>query len=341
LVSQALPIILVCDGLGIPRSSYYASLKPKIPRSQSRRRSHRALGEAERQAVIETLHSPRFVNRAPATIVATLLDEGQYLCSTRTMYRVLESLDEVRERRAVARRPAYKKPELLATGPNQVWSWDITKLKTFEKWVYYYLYVVLDIFSRYVVGYLVASRESGPLARDLIEETCKKQGIVPGTLTIHSDRGTSMTSKTVDLLYADLGIVKSFGRPSVSDDNPFSEAQFKTAKYCPLFPDRFGPITQARTVCRGLFTWYNQEHRHSGIAYYTPEQVHYGKHVELHKTREKALAAAYAKNPERFKSKPVPRLVPEGVWINPPEKPGPVVDSYEKTETGIFVKKAA
>jgi putative transposase len=301
------------------------------------------LSETEREAVVEVLHSPTFVNMAPAAIFATLLDEGKYLCSVRTMYRILASLDEVRERRAIARRPAYKKPELLASGPNQVWSWDITKLKTFEKWVYFYLYVLMDIFSRYVVGYLIAERESGELARELILESCEKQGIVPGTLTIHSDRGTPMKSKTVSMLYTDLGIDKSLSRPSVSDDNPFSEAQFKTVKYCPRFLERTGTIHEARDMGRDLVTWYNCEHKHSGIGYYTPEQVHYGKHVELQKTRAKALSEAYSRNPERFKLMPKPQAVPNGVWINPPKlegvSPGLVVGGYEKTASGIFVKK--
>jgi len=255
------------------------------------------------------------------------------------MYRILSQENEVRERRAVSRRPIYKKPELLACAPNQVWSWDITKLRTFEKWVYFYLYVLLDIFSRYVVGYLIAGRESSILAKELIEESCAKQGITPGTLTIHSDRGSPMKSKTVNMLYGDLGIDKSFSRPSVSNDNPFSEAQFKTLKYCPLFPGRIGSLTEARAIGRKLFTWYNCEHRHSGIGYYTPEQVHYGKHVELHKIRGKTLLSAYEKNPERFKSRPTPKAVPGGVWINPPAQPGLTVDLYEKTVSGIFLKK--
>jgi putative transposase len=301
--------------------------------------SHRALSVTERLDVIEVLHSERFLDRAPAVIVASLLDEGKYLCSVRTMYRILRSLDEVRERRAIARRPVYKKPELLATGPNQVWSWDITKLKSFEKWVYFYLYVLLDIYSRYAVGYVVASRESGAIARELIEESCRKQGILPGQLTIHSDRGTPMKSKTLGMLYTDLGIDRSLGRPSVSDDNPFSEAQFKTVKYCPIFPERVGSLIESREITRKIMTWYNCEHKHSGIAYYTPEQVHYGFHLELHKAREKALILAFEKNPERFKSMPTPKLVPGGVWINPPVAPGLTTDLYEKTESGIFIKK--
>jgi putative transposase len=332
-------VIVVCDGLGIPRSSYYDALKPKAHRVISKRRSHRALGEAERSEVVEVLHSLRFVDQAPASIFATLLDEGRYLCSVRTMYRILAQLDEVRERRAIARRPVYSKPELLANGPNQVWSWDITKLRTFEKWVYFYLYVLMDVFSRYVVGYLIAGAESGALARELIEESCKKQGIAPGKLTIHSDRGTPMKSKTVGMLYADLGIDKSFGRPSVSDDNPYSESLFKTVKYCPLFPEQFGNLVEARTIGRRMFTWYNCEHKHSGIAYYTPEQVHYGLNQSLHETRAKALAEAFENHPERFGSMPTPQIVPGSVWINKPENPGLAVDLYEKNESGIFVKK--
>ena len=258
------------------------------------------------------------------------------------MYRILTSLDEVRERRAVAQRPRYQKPELLATGPNQVWSWDITKIKTFEKWVYFYLYVLLDIFSRYVVGYLVATQELASLARELIEESCRKRNILPDSLTIHSDRGAPMKSKTLGMLYSDLGINKSFGRPSVSDDNPFSESQFKTLKYSPLFPGKVGLLGEAREISRKLMTWYNQEHRHSGISYFTPHQVHYGEHVEIKAIREATLREAYAKHPERFKVQPKPQPVPEEVWINPPAPPashGLVTELYEKTESGIFVKK--
>lgn len=339
MIGQALQIAFVCDGLGIPRSSYYASIKPVVEKARTSRPSHRALGETERSEVVETLHSARFVNHAPATIFATLLDEGKYLCSVRTMYRILSVLDEVRERRAIARRPAYSKPELLATGPNQVWSWDITKLKTYEKWVYFYLYVLLDIFSRYVVGFLIANRESGALAKELIEESCQKQGILPGTLTIHSDRGSPMKSKTVNMLYSDLGIDPSLSRPSVSDDNPFSESQFKTVKYYSQFPERFSDLAYARAEGRKLFTWYNCEHRHSGIAYYTPEQVHYGKYVELHKVREATLREAQEKHPERFNSKPSLKSVPGEVWINKPESPGLTVSGYEKTASGIYLKK--
>jgi putative transposase len=330
----------VCDGLGIPRSTYYYSVRPHLEPVPSKRVSHRALSEAERQEATDLLHSSRFVDLAPPAIVATLLDEGKYICSSRTLYRILASLEEVRERRAVARRPRYQKPELLATKPNQVWSWDITKLKTFEKWVYCYLYVLLDVFSRYVVGYLVATEESAELARELIEQSCQKQNILPGSLTIHSDRGAAMTSKTLGMLYSDLGITKSLSRPSVSDDNPFSESQFKTLKYSRLFLDKIGNLSEARNLCRELMTWYNQEHKHSSIGYYTPQQVHYGEHSRLREVRERALHEAFTRHPERFRAQPSPAPVPQAVWINPPESlPGLVTDLYEKNEFGIFIKK--
>ena len=345
LVNQNIPTVTVCDALNIPRSSYYYYRQPESEQREPKPyTSHRGLSEAEHKNVIEILHSPKYVDKAPATVVASLLDEGIYICSVRTMYRILAGLIETRERRSVARRPPYSKPELLASGPNQVWSWDITKLKTFEKWTYFYLYVLMDVFSRYVVGYLVAATESANLARAMIEESCEKQNILRNTLTIHSDRGSPMKSKTVDMLYSDLGIIKSFSRPSVSDDNPFSEAQFKTLKYCPLFPAKVGNLIEARVLARTLVSWYNQEHKHSGIAYYTPEQVHYGRHRELHDIRARTLREAYDRHPERFKSMPSPATVPKQVWINPPkpnlvESPGLVVDLFEKTESGIFVQK--
>ncbi len=256
------------------------------------------------------------------------------------MYRILEALGELRERRAIARRPHYSRPELLATAPNQVWSWDVTKLLTFEKWVYFYLYVILDVFSRYVVGWLIAGRESAILARELIEQSCEKQGIAMGQLTIHSDRGSPMKSKTVEMLYTDLGIARSLGRPSVSNDNPFSESQFKTIKYCPLFPGKFASLQDARINGRKLITWYNCDHKHSSLAYYTPEQVHYGLYQKAHSIRTETLQQAYVRYPERFSKKPVPKLIPKAVWINKPEIPsGLTVDLYEKTESGIFFPK--
>ena len=264
------------------------------------------------------LHSPRFVDSAPREIYATLLDEGQYLCSPRTMYRLLAAAHEVKERRHQLRHVAPR-PELLATGPNEVWSWDITKLRGPVKWTYYYLYVILDIFSRYVVGWMIAHAESARLAERLIAATCETQGISPGQLTVHADRGTSMTSKAVALLLADLGITRTHSRPHVSNDNPFSEAQFKTLKSRPEFPDRFGSAEDARAFCHPFFTWYNTEHRHGGIGWLTPAMVHYGQ-VELVRTaRRQVLTAAYAAHPERFvRRPPEPPAVSEAVWINPP-----------------------
>jgi putative transposase len=266
------------------------------------------------------LHSERFVDKAPGEVVATLLDEGVYHCSERTMYRILKGNDEVRERRNQLRHPEYKKPELLATGPNQVWSWDITKLKGPVKWTWFYLYVILDIFSRYVVGWLLARRESAALAKRLIGDSCEKQGIESGQLLIHADRGTSMKSKCLAQFLADLGVTKSHSRPHVSDDNPFSEAQFKTLKYRPEFPDRFGSFEDGLRLCREFFPWYNTEHRHSGIGMLTPEMVHYGLADAVLENRRRVLASAYGAHPERFvKGPPIPRPLPEEVWINPPK----------------------
>ena len=265
------------------------------------------------------MHSDRFMDQAPHEIYATLLDEGRYLCSVRTMYRILEQESEVRERRDQLRHPAYAKPELLATAPNQVWSWDITKLLGPAKWTYFYLYVILDIFSRYVVGWMLAGRESATLAQRLIEETCHKQAIAPDQLTIHADRGSSMTSKPVAFLLADLGITKTHSRPHTSNDNPFSEAQFKTLKYRPEFPERFAGIEEARAFCQSFFSWYNQEHHHTGIALLTPQVVHYAQAEKVLEARRNILNEAYRLHPERF-VKGQPRLspLPEGVWINPP-----------------------
>jgi putative transposase len=284
-----------------------------------RPRSHRRLSEAERQQVLNVLHSDRFADKSPAQVYAILLDEGIYYCSIRTMYRILEAHGEVRERRNQLRHPNYKKPELLAVAPNEVWSWDITKLRGPVKWTYYYLYVILDIFSRYVVGWMVAHRESAELARRLISESCRKQGIEPDQLTIHADRGSSMRSKSVALLLSDLGITKTHSRPYVSNDNPYSEAQFKTLKYQPEFPDRFGSIQDSRAFCQPFFIYYNTEHRHSGIGLMTPEAVHYGWAKEINAARQDTLLSAYAMHPERFVRKaPKPPLLPNEAWINPP-----------------------
>lgn len=313
-----------CRALGIPRASFYRSLgeeeqpSPPAPRPAPAR----ALAPPERQAVLEQLHSERFQDKSPAQVYATLLDEGTYLCSIRTMYRILEQHNEVRERRNQLTHPSYQKPELLATSANQVWSWDITKLLGPAKWTYFYLYVILDIFSRYVVGWMVAPRESAALAKRLIGETCRQQGVAAGQLTLHADRGSSMRSKPVALLLADLGVTKSHSRPHVSDDNPFSESQFKTLKYRPEFPRRFGSIEDARAFCQGFFRWYNQEHHHSGIALLTPETLHYGRAEEVIQRRQQVLSQAYERNPERFvRARPRPPDKPTAVWINPPTVP--------------------
>ena len=279
-----------------------------------------ALSDAERQHVLDVVHEQRFWDATPYQIYATLLDEGRYLTSVRTIYRILAANHEVKERRKQVSRPHYQKPELLATGPNQVWSWDITKLKGPQKWTYFHLYVILDIFSRYVVGWMVAHRESATLAKRLIQETCKKQQISEGQLTLHADRGSSMKSKLVANLLADLGVTKTHNRPHVSNDNPYSESQFKTMKYSPAFPERFGSIQDAREFCRKFFAWYNQVHKHSGIGLMTPEQVHYGQAEMVLQQRANVLESAFKDHTNRFKGKrPKPFPLPKAAWINKPE----------------------
>ena len=314
-----LGIAPTCTAMGLARATYYRKLHPRLGPAR-RRTPSRALSREERQSTLEVLHEVRFVDRAPAEVHAMLLDEGQYLCSERTMYRILAESQEVRERRDQLRHPCYKKPELLATGPNQVWSWDITKLLGPVKWTYFYLYVILDIFSRYAAGWLLAREENSALAKRLIAETCEKQGISPGQLIIHSDRGSPMTSKPVALMLSDLGVTKSLSRPHVSNDNPYSEAQFKTLKYRPSFPDRFGSLQDARAFCRDFFAWYNTEHRHSGIGMMTPEAVHFGRAPEIAAARQQTLLAAYRLHPERFvRRPPSPPVLPSAAWINPPQ----------------------
>jgi putative transposase len=307
-----------CNALDVSRAGFYRWQHPR-EKEPSCHVSPLALSSGERNEVLDILHTERFIDTAPREIYATLLDEKSYLCSVRTMYRILEHADEVKERRRQVCRPHYAKPELLATGPNQVWSWDITKLKGPVKWTYYYLYVIMDIFSRYVVGWMVAHRELSALARKLIAETCAKQMIQPDQLLIHADRGSSMTSKPVALLMADLGVTKSHSRPSVSNDNPYSESQFKTMKYRPEFPERFGCIEDGRAFCQTFFPWYNTEHYHSGLGLLTPEDVHYGRAPCIVEARQEVLRAAYEKHPERFKGRmPKPASLPDAVWINKP-----------------------
>jgi putative transposase len=317
----------LCVALGITRASYYRVQSPIS--SPNTERSHpRALSAEERQAVLSVVNSERFCDQAPAEVYATLLDEGEYLCSERTMYRILEENHQVRERRDQLRHPRYAAPELLASRPNEVWSWDITKLLGPAKWTYFYLYVILDIFSRYVVGWMVAYRESAKLAKRLIEQTLERQGIEPGKLTLHADRGSSMTSKPVAFLLAELGVTKTHSRPHVSNDNPYSESQFKTMKYCPEFPERFGSYQDARGFCGEFFPWYNQEHHHSGLGFLTPFEVHLGKAEQQREKRALVLRRAFEKNPERFvRGLPTPPALPEQVWINKPRAAAPLSDS--------------
>lgn len=312
-----------CQALGLSPATFYRYHQPRPGGSGAKRSVPRALTPAERQTVVEVLMSPRFCDDSPRQIWAVLLDEGRYLCSVSTLYRILRSLQAVRERRNQLRHPAYTKPELLATGPNQVWSWDITKLKGPVRGTQFHLYVILDIFSRYVVGWMLAARESAALAQKLIAESCAKQAIDPGQLTLHADRGSSMRSRGVAELLADLGVTKSHSRPYVSDDNPFSESQFRTMKYRPEFPPRFGSVQDGRAFGVTFFQWYNQQHRHSGIGLHTPYQVHYGLAPAAQAARRQTLLAAHALHPERFVNKlPAPPHLPGAVWINPPPSSG-------------------
>lgn len=309
-----------CAALGVARATFYRRRRPRTTgQRQSRPKPARALSEAERSEVFDVLCSPRFADRAPAEVYATLLDEGVHLCSERTMYRILAERRAVRERRAQRSHPNHPKPEVVARAPNEAWSWDITRLLGPKKGRHLYLYVIMDIFSRYVTGWMVAERETAGLAGRLIEESCRRHGVRPEALTLHSDRGAPMTAKCTAQLLADLGVTQSLGRPRVSNDNPYSEAQFKTAKYHPGFPGRFADIEEAKTFCRSFFPWYNTEHRHGGIGLLTPEQVHLGRAPEVIRRRQDVLAAAYAAHPERFVAGP-PRAakLPEEVWINPP-----------------------
>ena len=327
LLEPGVGLARACRAMGVDRSRVYraraaarhlmAPLRPPTVRC----RPPLAFSDAERLRVLDTLNSERFGDCSPRQTYATLLDEGVYLGSVRTMYRLLAGCDQVRERRNQLTHPCYTKPQLLAVQANEVWSWDITKLRGPGKWACFHLYVILDIFSRYVVGWMIAHRESAELAEKLIADTIAKHNIEPGRLTLHADRGTSMRSKPVAALLVDLDVAKTHSRPHVSDDNPYSEAQFKTLKYRPDFPDRFGSIEDARAHCQAFFTWYNMVHRHSGIGFMTPYTVHYGRATELTRKRSITLDAAFLANPNRFKYvAPRPPELPVAVWINPPEK---------------------
>ena len=330
-LSPAVGVLSACEVLGVARASFYRhrprlgpavspTPEPVLPRQ--RPTPARSLSPAERASVLAVLNHERFQDRSPAAVQATLLDEGQYLCSTRTMYRILEDQGESRERRDQLVHPPYQKPELLATAPNQLWSWDITKLLGPAKWTYFYLYVILDVFSRYVCGWMIAPRESAELAKQFIEETIGKHPVPAGQLHIHADRGKVMTSKPVAFLMADLGVTKTHSRPYVFDDNPYSESQFRTLKYHPEFPNRFGCIQDSRAFCQQFFQWYNQEHRHSGIGLLTPGMVHFGETQAVLAQRQLVLDAAYQAHPDRFvRRPPTPLPLPSEVWINRPVPP--------------------
>ncbi|WP_420813380.1 IS3 family transposase [Plesiocystis pacifica] len=323
-----------CAALGLSRATYYRKRYgelhgPKRPRPKP----SRALSGQERQAVLDTLHEQRFVDQAPAEVYGRLLDEGKHLCSVRTMYRILTDNDEVRERRNQRVHPPNATPRLCARAPNQVWTWDITKLLGPRKWTYFYLYVVLDLFSRYVVGWLIAEAESAGLAQRLITETCARQEIEPKVLTLHQDRGSPMTSKTFAQTCADLGVTKSFSRPRVSNDNPFSESHFKTLKYRPEYPGRFDDLAAAESHCRDFFSWYNHEHLHSGLGLMTPHDIHHGLAEERQEARARALAAAFAAHPERFPNgPPTPPSLPTEIWINQPSNK--TIDTHASPAAG-------
>lgn len=325
-VAELTPLVGVraaCRATGRSQAGHYRRHRqcpPPAPTPRPpRRRQPRALSPQERANVRAVLNSPQFVDAAPATVYHTLLDEGTYLASTSTMYRVLREHGEVRERRRHAVHPAHVKPELLATKPNEVWSWDITRLRGPGKRDFYHLYSIIDIYSRYTVGWLLAAREREELAERLIADTLAAQHITADQLTIHADRGSSMTSRTVAQLLCDLGVTRSHSRPRVSNDNPFSEAQFKTLKYRPDFPDRFTSIEEARAHCKAFFWWYNHEHYHCGIGWYHPADVHYGRMEGVYQARAQVLTAAYHRHPERFvRRAPTPPVIPTTVWINPP-----------------------
>ncbi len=313
-----------CQVLGVPRSSLYrhrAGAKQPIPTlAHDRPLPARTLSDAEQTGVLDVLNSDRFLDASPRQVWATLLDEGQYLCSWRSMYRILDAHDQVRERRNQLSHPTYQKPELLATAPNQLWSWDITKLRGPQKWTYFYLYVLMDVFSRFVVGWMIARQESATLAQELIEQSCQSQEVDPEALTIHSDRGGPMRAKSLALLLSDLGVTKSHSRPHMPNDNPYSEAQFKTMKYRPDYPERFGTLQDSRGWARGFFSWYNFEHYHTGLGLMIPAMVHYEHAPKIQQARQEVLKAAYLAHPERFvRGVPTAPDLPNAVWINKPK----------------------
>ena len=329
-LAHTVGVTAACAALAVARSTVYRVRHPVLRVSAPAAVSFRALPESEKEQIRAALNSERFQDQAPREVYATLLDEGQYLCHWRTMYRILAENKAIRERRNQLRHPVYVKPELLATGPNQVWSWDITQLRGPVKWVYFYLYVILDIFSRYVVGWLLADGESQALAEQLITESCAKQNIARGQLTLHADNGGPMIAKTVAQLMLDLEVTESHSRPYVSNDNPYSEAQFKTLKYMPGYPDRFVDYAQALAWARQFFPWYNTAHHHSALGLLTPAAVHSGLAAQLLIARQHVLTGAYLAHPERFvRGQPVPAALPKAVWINPPKEPARAAEPPE------------
>jgi putative transposase len=324
----------VMNGLGIPRSLWYqwrkAAAPDRVKEPAPRKPSPRALTPEEKTRVLSVLNSPEYQDLAVPQVYASLLDRGEYLCSISSQYRILRENSQVRERRNQLRHPDYPKPVLVATKPDQVWTWDITKLLGPYRGIWFYLYTVLDMFSRYVVGWMVAERETGDLARELVERTCELQKVDPYQLALHSDRGDAMTSKTLTEKMEDLKVRLSYSRPRVSNDNPYSEAQFKTMKYRPDYPLHFGSVEDARCWARGFFRWYNHEHYHSGIGLMPPAVIYYGLGEERWEERQEVLADFYQLHPERFvKGKPHPPFLPRSVWINPP-KDTTVCRSLEK-----------
>ena len=336
-VEELIALITVkaaCEVLAIPRSMFYRAQSAEAPRvARELALPARALQPTERQFVLDTLDGERFQDQAPREVYAALLDEQTYLCHWRTMYRILAENQQICERRNQLRHPVYAKPELLAMAPNQVWSWDITVLRGPDKWTAFYLYDLMDVFSRYVVGWLIATTQSATLAEQLIAQSYAKHNILPGQLKIHSDNGAPMTARTMSQLMTDLAVTESHSRPHVSDDNPYSESQFKTMKYRPDYPNRFAGLLDTQTWARRFFSWYNHDHHHSGLGLLTPATVHFGHAPEVLTARQLTLDIAYAAHPDRFvHGTPRPQSLPEAVWINPP-KPIQEAPSPESANT--------
>ena len=340
-LAQTTGVAAACAALNVPRSRLYRKRRPQAPaavRPMPLPAERRALSVDESAAVRTTLNSPAYADSAPREVYAALLEQDTYLCSVSTMYRILRANLEVQERRNQLRHPAFAAPELLATAPNQVWTWDITRLLGPYKWTYYYLYVVLDLFSRKVVGWLVAAQESAALAEQLVAETCAREGIALDQLTLHADRGAPMIAHSLALLLTDLGVQTSHSRPHVSNDNPYSEAQFKTMKYHAGYPACFGSLADARAWCQPFFLWYNAEHHHTGLGLLTPAVVHAGQAPAVQAQRQAVLQKAYLAHPARFvNGPPAPPALPTAVWINPPPSPGPTTTIKEGIHTPIVV----